>query len=70
MKPKYRIVKITRIDGTIYYSIQKKFLWFFWIDIENFNTLESANQGVSRLPKKINVVAEVDFQSEETLGIW
>jgi hypothetical protein len=29
----YRIKKITKGDGTVWYHPQKKVLWFFWVDI-------------------------------------
>jgi hypothetical protein len=35
----YRIKKITKGDGKVWYSPQKKVLWFFWVDISNIGSL-------------------------------
>jgi hypothetical protein len=29
----YRIKKVTKGDGKVWYHPQKKFLWFFWVDM-------------------------------------
>jgi hypothetical protein len=37
----YRIKKITKGDGSVWYSPQKKVLWFFWVDISKCGSFSS-----------------------------
>jgi hypothetical protein len=37
----YRIKKVTKGDGKVWYHPQKKFLWFFWVDISNMDSFSN-----------------------------
>jgi hypothetical protein len=37
----YRIKKITKGDGKVWYYPQKKVLWFFWVEISNVGSFSN-----------------------------
>lgn len=59
---KYRIVKKKVENLRTKYIIQRRFLWFFWIDVREFPTnhysLEDVKNEIKRLKDKKEVVYE------------
>jgi hypothetical protein len=53
----YRIKKITKGDGSVCYSPQKKVLWFFWVDISNTGSYSSKHWA--------NEIITEDFQKSQ-----
>jgi hypothetical protein len=37
----YRIKKVTKGDGKVWYFPQKKVLWFFWVEISNIGSFSN-----------------------------
>lgn len=39
----YRIKKVTKGDGKVWYYPQKKVLWFFWVEISRMGSFSTKN---------------------------
>lgn len=62
-RTKYRIIKsYDSLSWIPNYILQKRFLWFFWIDVREFSTncysLENVKNEIKRLKNKKDVVYE------------